>query len=82
MDNIDEKFTRVGKVLLVNDDGIDAPGFKILKSIAEEISEEIWVFAPKNDKSGAGRSITLRNDMQVKKEAIENLKSMAHLLIV
>ena len=58
MNNIDEKFNKVGKVLLVNDDGIDAPGFKILKSIAEEISEEIWVFAPKNDKSGAGRSIT------------------------
>ena len=46
MDNIDEKFNKVGKVLLVNDDGIDAPGFKNLKSIAEEISEEIWVFAP------------------------------------
>jgi len=44
MDNIDKKFNKVGKVLLVNDDGIDAPGFKILKSIAEEISEEIWVF--------------------------------------
>ena len=42
MDNIDEKFNKVGKVLLVNDDGIDAPGFKILKSIAEQISEEIW----------------------------------------
>ena len=43
MDNIDKKFKKVGKVLLVNDDGIDAPGFKILKSIAEEISDEIWV---------------------------------------
>ncbi len=69
MDNIDKKFNKVGKVLLVNDDGIDAPGFKILKSIAEEISDEIWVFAPKNDKSGAGRSITLRNDIKVKKRS-------------
>ena len=69
MNNIDKKFTKVGKVLLVNDDGIDAPGFKILKSIAEEISDEIWVFAPKNDKSGAGRSITLRNDIKVKKRS-------------
>ena len=69
MDNIDKKFNKVGKVLLVNDDGIDALGFKILKSIAEEISDEIWVFAPKNDKSGAGRSITLRNDIKVKKRS-------------
>ena len=53
------------RVLLLNDDGIDAPGFKILKSIAEEISNEIWVFAPKNDKSGAGRSITDRKSTRL-----------------
>ena len=32
--------------MLVNDDGIDAPGFSVLKKIAEKISKEIWIFAP------------------------------------
>ena len=58
-------FKKVDRVMLVNDDGIDAPGFEILKTIAQEIANEIWVFAPKKDKSGAGRSITLRNDIKV-----------------
>ena len=53
-------FKKVDRVMLVNDDGIDAPGFEILKTIAQEIANEIWIFAPKKDKSGAGRSITLR----------------------
>jgi len=58
-------FKKVDRVMLVNDDGIDAPGFKILKIIAQDIADEIWIFAPKKDKSGAGRSITLRNDIKV-----------------
>ena len=58
-------FKKIDRVMLVNDDGIDAPGFEVLKTIAQEIANEIWVFAPKKDKSGAGRSITLRNDIKV-----------------
>ena len=58
---------KVNRVLLVNDDGIDAPGFLILKKIAQDISNEIWILAPKSDKSGSGRSITLRKDIKVVK---------------
>jgi len=53
--------------MLVNDDGIDAPGFSVLIKIAEKIAHEIWVFAPKSDNSGAGRSITLRKNINVVK---------------
>ena len=58
-------FKKLNRVMLVNDDGIDAPGFSILIKIAEKIAHEIWVFAPKSDNSGAGRSITLRKNINV-----------------
>ena len=32
---------KVNRVLLVNDDGIDAPGFLVLKKIAQDISNEM-----------------------------------------
>ena len=60
---------KINRVMLVNDDGIDAEGFKVLKNIAKQISNEVWIFAPKFDKSGAGRSITLRQDINVKKRS-------------
>ena len=62
---MDQNFKKINRVMLVNDDGIDAPGFEVLNSIANDIANEIWIFAPKRDKSGAGRSITLRNDIKV-----------------
>ena len=60
-------FKKLNRIMLVNDDGIDAPGFSVLKKIAEKISKEIWIFAPKSDHSGAGRSITLRKNINVVK---------------
>ena len=60
---------KVQRVLLVNDDGIDAPGFDVLKNISKKISNEVWIFAPKADNSGAGRSLTLRKDINVVKRS-------------
>ena len=34
------------RVLLTNDDGIDAPGLKVLRRIAAEFTDDIWVCAP------------------------------------
>ena len=36
---------KVGRVLITNDDGINAPGLKVLEEIAAEIADEVWVFA-------------------------------------
>ena len=60
---------KVHRVLLVNDDGIDAPGFDVLKKISKNIANEVWIFAPKADNSGAGRSLTLRKDINVVKRS-------------
>ncbi|TGC90700.1 5'/3'-nucleotidase SurE, partial [Salmonella enterica subsp. enterica serovar Wilhelmsburg] len=40
------------RILLVNDDGIDAPGIKLLERVAKQLADEVWVVAPATDKSG------------------------------
>lgn len=57
----------VGRILLSNDDGIDAFGLKILYDIATRLSDDVWVVAPTENRSGASRSITLRSDVVIKK---------------
>src|SRR6056300_804617 len=55
----------VGRILLSNDDGIDAIGLKILYDIAIQFSDDVWVIAPSENRSGASRSITLRRDVAI-----------------
>ena len=57
----------IRRILLSNDDGIDAIGLKILYDIAIQFSDDVWVIAPSENRSGASRSITLRRDVVVKK---------------
>lgn len=46
------------RVLISNDDGINAFGIKLLEKILSNITTDIWVVAPKNEKSGASHAIT------------------------
>lgn len=39
------------RILLVNDDGIDAPGIKLLEDVAQQLADEVWVVAPATDKA-------------------------------
>ena len=57
----------IRRILLSNDDGIDAIGLKILYDIATQFSDDVWVIAPSENRSGASRSITLRRDVAVEK---------------
>ncbi|ORM71226.1 5'/3'-nucleotidase SurE [Pantoea rwandensis] len=56
---------RFRRILLANDDGIDAPGIQILEKVAEHFADEIWVVAPATDKSGVSNSISLREPVRV-----------------
>src|SRR5690606_24683693 len=47
------------RILLTNDDGIDAPGIAVLKAIAESISDDVWIVAPDGNQSGTGHRFTL-----------------------
>jgi len=55
------------RILVTNDDGINAPGLKILERIARSLSRDVWVVAPEMEQSGAGHSLTLRRPLQVRR---------------
>ena len=52
-----------GRILISNDDGIDAIGIGILRDIASRLSDDVWVIAPDSNRSGMSRAITLRRDV-------------------
>ncbi|HWH22979.1 MAG TPA: 5'/3'-nucleotidase SurE, partial [Allosphingosinicella sp.] len=47
------------RILLTNDDGVNATGLKVLERIARKFSYDIWIVAPTEEQSGAGHSLTL-----------------------
>jgi 5'-nucleotidase len=59
--------TQNPRILLCNDDGIYAPGLKILEDIARTLSDDIWVVAPAHEQSGASHSLSLRNPLRIHK---------------
>ena len=54
------------RILLTNDDGIAAPGLKVLQRIARQLAREVWVVAPELEQSGAGHSLTLRRPLRIR----------------
>src|SRR3990167_799976 len=57
------------KILISNDDGVQAPGLKILAEVLSEIAE-IIIVAPDRNRSGASNSLTL--DRPIRAHAIAN----------
>ncbi|NWN91858.1 5'/3'-nucleotidase SurE [Marinobacter adhaerens] len=55
----------VRRILITNDDGINAPGLERLEKIAQNLAEEVWVVAPEHDRSGAGQSISIHDPLRV-----------------
>jgi len=55
------------RILLTNDDGINAPGFAVLERIAAELSHDVWCVAPAEESSGAGHSLTLTRPIRLRK---------------
>jgi 5'-nucleotidase len=75
------------RLLLSNDDGIAAPGLKILERIARTLSKDIWIAAPEQEQSGAGHSLSLRRPLRLrrvgpKRFAIDGTPTDAVLLAV
>jgi 5'-nucleotidase len=54
------------RVLITNDDGIEAPGLDVLEHIANDISKDVWVVAPETDQSGASHSLTLAEPLRMR----------------
>jgi 5'-nucleotidase len=55
----------VERVLLTNDDGIDAPGLAVLAEVAATIAREVWIVAPEHDQSGTSHSISLHDPLRI-----------------
>src|SRR4029450_11249941 len=55
------------RILLTNDDGISAPGFAVLESIAAQLSDDVWAVAPTEEQSGAGHSLTLTRPIRLRR---------------
>lgn len=57
------------RILLTNDDGINAPGLYVLEKIAAQLSDDIWICAPSEEQSGAGHSLTLTRPVRLRRHA-------------
>lgn len=54
------------RVLLVNDDGIHSEGIQLLEAQVREFTDDVWVVAPDEEKSGASHSISLTTPVRVR----------------
>lgn len=55
------------RILVSNDDGVDAPGIIMLASVLRQAGHEVTVAAPDRDRSGASNSLTLDVPIRVKR---------------
>src|SRR5438045_8390493 len=55
------------RILLTNDDGINARGLKLLEAVARKLSDDVWIVAPSEEQSGAGHSLTLTTPVRLRK---------------
>lgn len=54
------------RILITNDDGIHAPGIAVLETIARGLSDDVWVVAPDQERSGAGHSVSLSHPVRMR----------------
>lgn len=63
-------------ILVVNDDGITAPGIKALLEVANEFAETV-VVAPDKPQSGMGHAITISSTLHVRKTDVDGTPAYA-----
>jgi 5'-nucleotidase len=54
------------RILVTNDDGIHAPGLKVLEAIARQLSDDVFVVAPETDQSGVSHSLSLNDPLRLR----------------
>jgi 5'-nucleotidase len=53
------------RILITNDDGVDAPGIKVMADIARALTDDVWVVAPAGNQSGASHRFTFGREMEL-----------------
>jgi 5'-nucleotidase len=54
------------RILLTNDDGIHAPGIILLEKIIRAYTDQVWVVAPGEERSGASHSISMHDPIRLR----------------
>ncbi|GGF21436.1 5'-nucleotidase SurE [Youhaiella tibetensis] len=57
------------RILITNDDGVDAPGLQVLLGIARQLSDDVWVVAPDGNQSGAGHRFSFGRELSLDKRS-------------
>jgi 5'-nucleotidase len=55
------------RLLLSNDDGIFAPGLRVLEKAARSLSADVWVVAPESEQSASSHSLTLHQPLRLRR---------------
>lgn len=53
------------RILITNDDGVDAPGLSVMREIAASVSDDVWVVAPDGNQSGASHRFTFGRELSL-----------------
>lgn len=67
----EKKLDRSARILVTNDDGINAPGLKVTERIAKALSDDVWVVAPETNQSGASHSLTLQRPLRIRSYGLD-----------
>ena len=54
------------RILVTNDDGINAAGLRALERVARQLSSDGWVVAPETNQSGASHSLTMHRPLRIR----------------
>src|SRR5438309_4745523 len=54
------------RILCTNDDGIHAPGLKVVEEIARALADDVWIVAPEYDQSGVSHSLSLNDPLRLR----------------
>lgn len=57
------------RILVTNDDGIGAPGIRVLERIARALARDVWVVAPETQQSAVSHSLTIRRPLRLSRLA-------------
>ena len=55
------------RILIANDDGIDAPGLALAVEAASRLSDDVWVVAPDAKRTAAGNSLTMATPLALRR---------------
>jgi 5'-nucleotidase len=58
------------RILITNDDGIEAPGLEVLQHIAGELAREVWIVAPEHDQSGVSHAVSLHQPIRISERGL------------